>query len=334
MGDNSKLTSYFFAVELDGIESAHFRKCCGLEAETEVIEIEEGGGGVHRFKGRTRFPNLVLEQGICDNDELLKWFRNWLEGKTERKSGSVVLYDLEYNEIQRWNFFRAFPCRWVGPKLDCKMRDTLAVERIEIAHEGLELDDAYASDSSGDSFWSKFADGVQAGLDIAGLVPGVGELADGVNALISLGRGDVAGAALSATSMLPIVGDAIGKGGKIARAAIKHGDEIVEGTKDSARIIKNARQRAVRNAWKQEKEMVEITGQGTRRWTKSELKELVETGKVKGYQGHHINNVKDHPEMAGNPNNVEFLNKTEHLESHGGNYRNMTEGPLLNRSVE
>ncbi len=334
MGDNSKLTSYFFAVELDGIESAHFRKCCGLEAETEVIEIEEGGGGVHRFKGRTRFPNLVLEQGICDNDELLKWFRNWLEGKTERKSGSVVLYDLEYNEIQRWNFFRAFPCRWVGPKLDCKMRDTLAVERIEIAHEGLELDDAYASDSSGDSFWSKFADGVQASLDIAGLVPGVGEIADGVNALISLGRGDVAGAALSATSMLPIVGDAIGKGGKVVRAAIKHGDEVVEGTKDSARIIKNARQRAVRNAWKQEKEMVEMKGYGTRNWMKSEMRELKETGKVKGYQGHHINNVKDHPEMAGNPNNVEFLNKTEHLEVHGGNYRNMTEGPLLNRSVE
>ena len=93
----------------------------------------------------------------------------------------MVLYDLEYNEIQRWNFFRAFPCRWVGPKLDCKMRDTLAVERIEIAHEGLELDDAYASDSSGDSFWSKFADGVQASLDIAGLIPGVGEIADGVN---------------------------------------------------------------------------------------------------------------------------------------------------------
>ena len=28
--------------------------------------------------------------------------------------------------------------------------------------------------------------------------------------------------------MLPIVGDAIGKGGKIARAAIKHGDEVLE----------------------------------------------------------------------------------------------------------
>ena len=61
----------------------------------------------------------------------------------------------------------------------------------------LELDDAYASDSSGDSFWSKFADGVQAGL-----VPGVGEIADGVNALISLGRGDVAGATLSASTLM------------------------------------------------------------------------------------------------------------------------------------
>ena len=61
---------------------------------------------------------------------------------------------------------------------------------------------------------------------------GFGELADGINALISLGRGDVAGATLSAMSMVPIVGDAIGKGGKVFRAAIKHGDEVLEtGTK-------------------------------------------------------------------------------------------------------
>lgn len=35
-------------------------------------------------------------------------------------------------------------------------------------------------------------------------------------------------ATLPAASMLPIVGDAIGKGGKVVRAAIKHGDEVVE----------------------------------------------------------------------------------------------------------
>lgn len=108
----------------------------------------------------------------------------------------------------------------------------------------------------------------------------------------------------------------------------------VDDAKDSAKAIKNARQSAVRKAWKQEKEMVESIGQGTRDWSKKEMKELFENGKVKGYQGHHINNVKDHPSMAGDPNNIEFLNKTEHLDAHNGNYRNKTEGPLLDRSIE
>ncbi len=63
----------------------------------------------------------------------------------------------------------------------------------------------------------------------------MGEIADGVNALISLGRGDVAGATLSAASMLPIVGDAIGKGGKVFRAATRHGDGIAEAASGAVR---------------------------------------------------------------------------------------------------
>ena len=115
----------------------------------------------------------------------------------------------------------------------------------------------------------------------------------------------------------------------VARIANK-----IDDVKDSAKAIKNARQSAVRKAWKQEKEMVLNKGYGSREWTKSELRELKETGKVKGYQGHHINNVKDHPSMAGDPNNIEFLNKSEHLDAHNGNYRNKTEGPLIDRSGE
>ena len=30
-------------VELDGIQTMHFQKCEGLEAESEVFELEEGG---------------------------------------------------------------------------------------------------------------------------------------------------------------------------------------------------------------------------------------------------------------------------------------------------
>ncbi len=61
---------------------------------------------------------------------------------------------------------------------------------------------------------SNILDGVQIVLDIAGFVPGVGELADATNAGVSIARGDYIGAALSAVSLLPIAGDAIGKGAK------------------------------------------------------------------------------------------------------------------------
>ena len=58
MADNKSLSSYLFTVEIDGIETARFQKCEGLEAETYVYEIEEGGLNTttHKFYGRTRYP--------------------------------------------------------------------------------------------------------------------------------------------------------------------------------------------------------------------------------------------------------------------------------------
>ena len=144
MSDDSKLRAYLFTVEIDGIETARFQKCEGLEAETYVYEVEKGGLNhtTRKFRGRTRFPNLILEKGITENDSLFNWFKETcLENKKlERKIGSVVLKDTEGNEVKRWNFFRAFPCRWIGPKLVTNLGSDFAVERIEIAHEGIEVD--------------------------------------------------------------------------------------------------------------------------------------------------------------------------------------------------
>jgi len=97
---------------------------------------------------------------------------------------------------------------------------------------------------------------------------------------------------------------------------------------------KSLRKKAVRDAWKEEKEMVKETGKGTREWSAAEKKQLLEKGKVKGYQGHHINNVKDHPHLAGHPDNVKFLNPKEHLAAHGGNFKNKTTGELISRKIE
>ena len=77
--------------------------------------------------------------------------------------------------------------------------------------------------------------------------------------------------------------------------------------------------------------MVRETGAGTREWSAAEKSELLEKGRVEGYRGHHINSVNGHPELAGNPDNIRFLTKEEHLAAHEGNWRNKTTGKLSDR---
>ncbi len=58
-------------------------------------------------------------------------------------------------------------------------------------------------------------------LDLAGLVPGIGEPADIINGIDLAKQGDYIGSALSFVSMIPVKGDLVGKGGKLAMLAGK-----------------------------------------------------------------------------------------------------------------
>lgn len=63
-------------------------------------------------------------------------------------------------------------------------------------------------------------------LDLVGLIPGLGEAADATNALWYAKQGDYLFAALSLISVIPELGDAIGKGGKVAVALKKAGPYV------------------------------------------------------------------------------------------------------------
>jgi RHS repeat-associated protein len=149
------------------------------------------------------------------------------------------------------------------------------------------------------------------------------------------GIGFMAGGSFGKSQALESVDDpftAVEKGSFTLTAAL-FGAIVKKGAKEVVEevSITSLRSSAVRKAWKEEKELVASGADGTRNWTKQELRELQETGKVSDYKGHHINNVKDHPEMAGDPNNIEFVTQKEHLQRHGNNFRNKTTGTLINR---
>jgi RHS repeat-associated protein len=114
----------------------------------------------------------------------------------------------------------------------------------------------------------------------------------------------------------------------------KQQSEITWVNVDSYLITKKtrkARREAVEIAWKYERDLVTMTGEGTRKWTKAEERELVQTGRVTGYQGHHIQNVAHHPYLSNVSDNIQFVTRSEHYELHNGNFRLPTTGPLLTR---
>ncbi|HBL31044.1 MAG TPA: phage tail protein [Acidobacteria bacterium] len=134
------LRSYNFAVELDGIARAGFRECSGLDASQDPIEYREGTEGptARKLPGLNKYSNITLKWGMTDDTELWAWRKKAMTGKVERKNGSIVLLDETGAEKLRWNFREAWPIKWTGPTFNATGNE-VAIEMLEIAHEGLEL---------------------------------------------------------------------------------------------------------------------------------------------------------------------------------------------------
>lgn len=88
------------------------------------------------------------------------------------------------------------------------------------------------------------------------------------------------------------------------------------------------RNKAVREAWNKELELVQ-EGKGTREWTPEQQKDILEKGRAydengKAFEGQHMKSAEMYPEYQGEPGNIQFLTRTEHLEAHDGNWQNPT----------
>jgi phage tail-like protein len=133
------LAGFNFRVEIDGIVVAVFSKCRGLSSETEVVEYREGGDQrIRKLPGITKFSNITLKRGITQDRTLWEWRQTVVNGRVERRNGSVILLDTAHSEVARWNFFDAWPAKWEGPDLDARSSD-VCIETLELAPRGLRV---------------------------------------------------------------------------------------------------------------------------------------------------------------------------------------------------
>jgi phage tail-like protein len=135
------LPVFHFTVQWGGIRIG-FSEVSGLTQENQAIEYRDGSFPEYssiKMPGLRKFSNVTLKRGIvkADND-FFKWLSTVKLNQVERRDVVVSLLNENHEPVMTWKIQNAFPVKVEGPGLKASGNE-VAIESIEIAHEGLEL---------------------------------------------------------------------------------------------------------------------------------------------------------------------------------------------------
>lgn len=138
---NDPYGQFNFLIEIDGVTRAGFSEVSGLTTDTNVIEYREGDEvtTTRKLPGLMKYANIVMKRGYTQDASLWNWRKQVIDGTTQRTTGTITLLDEARQPALRWNFTAGWPVKWEGPAMNGKTSE-VAIETLEIAHEGLELE--------------------------------------------------------------------------------------------------------------------------------------------------------------------------------------------------
>lgn len=142
--DTDPLIGYQYRIEVSGSVklTGYFTEVSGVGSETEVIEHkvvdDKGKSIVQKLPGRSKWQDVVLKRGITHDMQLWQW-RAYVEKgdmKQARANCSVIMMDVNNQDVARWDFTNAWPSKITGPSVKSDSNE-FGVEEMTIVHEGM-----------------------------------------------------------------------------------------------------------------------------------------------------------------------------------------------------
>ena len=135
------LAVFHFTVQWGGTRIG-FSEVSGLTQENQAIEYRDGDFKEYssiKMPGLRKFNNITMKRGIVKSDnDFFKWLSTVKLNTVERRDLVISLLNEEHNPVMVWKVHNAFPVKVEGPGLKASGNE-IAIESIEVAHEGLEL---------------------------------------------------------------------------------------------------------------------------------------------------------------------------------------------------
>jgi phage tail-like protein len=136
--------AYHFTVQWGGTRIG-VAEVSGLSADIAVIEHRDGAdpeATARKMPGLHKFANITLKRGIVAGDnQFFEWFNTVRMNAAERRDVVINLLNENHQPIVSWKVRNAFPCKYSGPELRASANE-VAIESIELAHEGLSVESA------------------------------------------------------------------------------------------------------------------------------------------------------------------------------------------------
>lgn len=135
------LPVFHFKVEWNG-QNVGFSEASGLTQEVQLIEYRDGNSPDYstiKMPGLHKYNNITLKRGIMKGDnDFFKWLNTIKLNTVERRDLTISLMNENHEPVMVWKAHNAFPVKVEGPGLKASGNE-VAIESIEIAHEGMVL---------------------------------------------------------------------------------------------------------------------------------------------------------------------------------------------------
>lgn len=136
------LPKFYFQVKWDS-EVILFQEVSGLDVEAQGIEYRSGDSSVFstiKMPGLKKYANITMKKGIFKSDnKFWDWFNQIKMNTIKRVPVTISLLDEEGNPTMVWTLTNAWPTKITGTDLKADGNE-VAIESIEVAHEGLRIE--------------------------------------------------------------------------------------------------------------------------------------------------------------------------------------------------
>jgi len=138
---NYPLPKFHFQVEWGGAKIG-FSEVSGLDVSVEAIEYRDGASPeYHKIKmpGLQSFANITMKRGVFKGDnDFYNWWNTVALNTVERRDIIISLLDESHDPVVVWKIKHAWPLKVQSTDLNSTGNE-VAIETIEIAHEGLTI---------------------------------------------------------------------------------------------------------------------------------------------------------------------------------------------------